>query len=96
MKWNNIMHSLGTLSSIGGIYVLYGYGWHVWQWPVVALFWILSSYFNAWSAYNSNKETERLHKELLSTIEELSKQELKTWEAELKLAKANDKINLAK
>ena len=93
MKWNNIMHALGALSSIAGIYGLYGYGPHVWQWPAIALLWIITSYINTRSAYRANQETERLHKDLLYSIEQLAKADMRTWEAEMKLAKANDQMN---
>jgi hypothetical protein len=68
MKVNNILHIMGAIGCIGGIVGLYSSGWHLWQWPAIALLWVASSYINAWSAYK----------------------------AEMKLAKANDKIDLAK
>lgn len=91
MKVANILHIAGAAGCIGGIIGLYSAGWLVWQWPVIALLWIISSYMNAWSANRSNKEVERLHKDLMYNIEQLSKQELKTWEAEMKLAKQLDR-----
>ena len=87
MKWNNIFHALGAIGAIGGIYGLHAAGWVVWQWPAIALLWIITSYINVQSAHRSNAEVERLHQKLMESIEHLSKQELKTWEAEMKLAK---------
>jgi hypothetical protein len=68
MKINNILHIIGAIGCIGGIFGMYSYGYHIWQWPAIALLWVASSYMNAWSAYK----------------------------AEMKLAKANAKIDLAK
>lgn len=96
MKVNNILHTIGAIGCICGIVGLYSSGYHVWQWPFVALVWIASSYSHAWSAYKANKEIERIHKDLMHCIDQLSKADLRTWDAEMKLAKANDKINLAK
>ena len=93
MKWNNIIHTLGALGCIGGIVGMYSNGWYVWQWPAIALLWIISSYINAWSAYRANQEKHILTKEKLDMIEELSKADLRTWEVEMKLAKANDQRN---
>jgi hypothetical protein len=58
---------------------------------MIALLWVTSSYINAWSLHRANQEKHILTKEKLDMIEELSKQELKTWEAEMRLAKASDK-----
>ena len=91
MKWNNIFHIAGAVGCILGTFALASYGWHIWQWPAIALLWIVNSYIHAWSAHRSNAEVERLHKDLMYNIEQLSKQELKTWEAEMKLAKQLDK-----
>ena len=91
MKWNNIFHIAGAVGCIGGIYGLHSAGWVMWQWPVIALLWIISSYVNVLSAHRSNAEVQRLHEQLMHNIEQLSKQELKTWEAEMKLAKQLDK-----
>jgi uncharacterized membrane protein len=93
MKWNSIFHALGALGCIGGIIGLHSHGWLVWQWPTIALLWIISSYANAWSVYRANQEKHILTKEKLDMIEELSKADLRTWEVEMKLAKANDQRN---
>jgi hypothetical protein len=93
MKWNNIMHTLGALGCIGGIIAMYNNGWLVWQWPAIALLWIITSYINTRSAYRANQETERLHKDLLYNIEQLAKADMRTWEAEMKLAKLKDQTN---
>ena len=91
MKVANILHIAGALGCIGGIIGFAGMGWHVWQWPAIALLWLINSYINAWSAHRNSAEVQRLHKDLMYNIEQLSKQELKTWEAEMKLAKQLDR-----
>jgi uncharacterized membrane protein len=91
MKWNNIMHALGALGCIGGIIGMYSNGWLVWQWPAIALLWIITSYMNAWSAHRANREVDTLFKDKLDMIEELSKADTRAWEAEMKLAKADKK-----
>lgn len=91
MKVNNFLHIIGAIGCIGGIYGFHNAGWVIWQWPAIALLWVISSYINAWSAHRSNTEVQRLHIDLMYNIEQLSKQELKTWEAEMKLAKQLDK-----
>ena len=91
MKVTNILHALGALGCIGGIFGLASMGWQVWQWPAIALLWLANSYINAISVHRSNAEVQRLHDQLMHNIEQLSKQELKTWEAEMKLAKQLDK-----
>lgn len=55
MKTNNILHALGAIGAIFGIFGLANQGWHVWQWPAIALCWIASSYINARSAYDNRK-----------------------------------------
>jgi hypothetical protein len=96
MKIHNILHIMGAIGCIGGIVGLYSSGWHVWQWPAVALVWVASSYMHAWSAYKANKEIERIHKDLMHSIDQLSKADLRAWTAEMRLDKANGKIDLAK
>lgn len=91
MKVTNIMHLMGAIGCIGGIYGLHDMSWHIWQWPAIALLWLVSSYISSLSAYRNREEVHRLHNDLLYNIEQLSKQELKTWEAEIKLAKQLDK-----
>lgn len=91
MKWNNILHLIGALGCISGIFGLYSYGWPVWQWPMIALIWIVSSYTNAWSAHRIHRENKRLHNELINSIEQLAKADTRAWDAEWKLAKADKK-----
>jgi hypothetical protein len=96
MKWNNILHTIAAIGCIGGIFGTYNSGWIMWQWPMIALLWVTSSYINAWSAYRANQEKHILTKEKLDMIEELSKADLRAWTAEMRLDKANGKIDLAK
>jgi hypothetical protein len=88
MKWNNIFHTLGALGCIVGIFGMVSYGWHVWQWPMVALLWIITSYFNASYAGNLKKTIEQLDKERAELIDRNIKMETRVWEAEMKLTKA--------
>jgi uncharacterized membrane protein len=91
MKWNSIFHALGALGCIGGIIGLHSHSWLVWQWPTIALLWIISSYTNAWSAHKANREVDTLYKDKLDMIESVTKAETRAWEAEWKLAKADKK-----
>ena len=91
MKVANILHIAGAVGCIGGIWGLHTAGWIMWQWPAIALLWLINSYINTWSAHRSSSEVQRIHKDLMYNIEQLTKQELKTWEAEMKLAKQLDK-----
>jgi uncharacterized membrane protein len=91
MKWNNILHIISAIGCIGGIIGMYSNGWLIWQWPAIALLWVISSYINAWSAHRANRDVETLYKEKLDMIEELTKSDMRAWEAEWKLAKANKK-----
>lgn len=91
MKWNNILHAFGALGCISGVFGLFSYGWHVWQWPAIALLWIITSYINVWSAHRLHNENQRIHKELINSIEQLAKADTRAWEAEWKLAKADKK-----
>ena len=91
MKWNNIFHTLGALGCIGGIIGMYSNGWLVWQWPAIALLWIITSYFNAAYASNLKRTIEQLDKERVEIIEQNIKLEGRAWEAEMKLAKADKK-----
>ena len=91
MKWNNIFHTLGALGCIAGIFGLMSYGWHIWQWPGIALMWIITSYFNAAYVSSLKKTIEQLDKERADLIDQNIKMETRAWNAEMKLAKA-DKI----
>jgi hypothetical protein len=87
MKWNNIVHTLGAIGCIGGIFTT------ATCWPAIALLWIISSYFNTAYAHNLKNGIEQLDKERVEMIEQNIKLEGRLWEAEMKLAKANDQMN---
>ena len=88
MKLNNIFHAIGAIGCILGIYGLRNESYHIWQWPVVALIWILSSYINTANSNRQSKLIEKLDAERNELIGKNIKQEGKLWEAELLLAKA--------
>jgi uncharacterized membrane protein len=56
MKMNNFGHAVGAIGCIGGIYGLHNESYHIWQWPVIALLWCISSYVSAYSAHRANKK----------------------------------------
>lgn len=91
MKVTNILHALGALGCIGGIFGLASMGWQVWQWPAIALLWLANSYINAISAHRYRQDTHNLHKEKLDMIEELTKADMRAWDAEMRLAKVSKK-----
>jgi hypothetical protein len=91
MKWNNIFHALGAIGCIAGMYAFHNNGWVIFQWPAIALLWIINSYINASTANRANRKADELHKDLMHNIEELAKADTRAWAAEMKLAKAGKK-----
>ena len=91
MKFNTVMHILGAIGCIAGIYGLRNAGYVVWQWPMIALIWILSSYINVYFNHKQSRIIEKLDKERWELIEQNIKLESRAWEAEMKLAKADKK-----
>jgi hypothetical protein len=91
MKWNNILHALAAIGCILGIYNLHNAGWQVWQWPAVALMWILVSYINCWSNYDYQRKLEELRKELYNSIDKYAKADTRAWMAEMQLEKSKQK-----
>ena len=91
MKSINIIHTLGAIGCIGGIVGTSGMGWQIWQWPAIAALWVLSSWMYALAMHRRESEIKSIHKENISLIEQLSKEQMKTWDAEMRLAKASKK-----
>ena len=91
MKFNTIIHALGAIACIAGIYGLRNAGYVVWQWPGIALLWVLSSYINASFTHKQTRLVEKLDKERNELIEKLHESELRRWETEIRLADASKK-----
>lgn len=92
MKLNNIFHAFGAIGCILGIYGLHNESYHIWQWPAVALIWILSSYINTANSNRQSKLIDKLDADRNELIGKNIKLEGKLWEAELKSAKLLDKL----
>ena len=91
MKFNTFIHALGAIGCIAGIYGLHNAGYIVWQWPAIALLWIVSSYINAYFNNKQSRLIDKLDKERNELIEKLHESELRRWETEIRLADASKK-----
>lgn len=70
-KLTIILHSLGAIACIGGIIGLISYGWIVFQWPLIALIWIITSFINSMTIERletNEKLMDERHNELIEQL----------------------------
>ena len=91
-KWTIILHSLGALGCIGGIFGLASYGWIVFQWPIIALVWIVTSFVNAMAVDRLEKNEKLMDERHNDLNEQLVKAQTELHKAQFSKAK---KVNLA-
>jgi hypothetical protein len=82
-KLGFVLHALGMVSGITGAFILKGYGWHVYQWPLISCMWILVSFINLLTIERMERNErlmdvthDNLHEQLVKTQTELLKERL--------------------
>ena len=95
MKVTNILHTLGAIGCIGGIVGTSHMGWNIWQWPVISLLWLISSWFSTLTYRRYQKLSDELDMERRNLVDKLHKADTRAWDAEMNLAQfaANNQIN---
>ena len=79
-----ILHTLGLLGCVAGAIGLNNYSWVIWQWPIIAGIWVLSSFISMFTVSRLEADIKLMDMLYEATREQLVKTQTALHKEQLK------------